>query len=104
MLVPDLVTMLTWAPEERPASALASPVVTRNSSIESCVSRSTPCEGVAIHLVVVVHAVERDVALVGTAAVDCALRLSVIVGWQIEHARLQVKARSGTLRVSLGSA
>src|SRR5580704_14260172 len=41
-LVPLLVNILTCAPDERPASALALVVVTRNSSTESSVERKTP--------------------------------------------------------------
>jgi len=42
LFVPLLVTSATWPPEERPASAVALLVVTRNSCSESSVARNAP--------------------------------------------------------------
>ena len=84
--------MLTWAPEERPGIGIA--IASGDAEFFDGVLglAQHAGEGVSVHLVVVVDAVEGDVALVGAAAVDrAAAAVIVMQSGQVEHAGLQGK-------------
>jgi hypothetical protein len=77
-------------------------VVTRNSCNESGVNRSTLKKSSTALLLVHVHAVERDVRLIGTRAVDVAAALHIIfVAGGRRHARLQRKQARNVARIQL---
>ena len=94
LLVPDLVTSETCAPEERPPLGIA--VDGGDAELVGGVDGGAEDagEGISLGLVVIIQTIERDVALVGARARDstgAAVGIFADAAAKVEHARLQAK-------------